>query len=104
MCVYSSAAVTVRMQASAAVGVVAGNLADWLQKARGWRAVHVRALTQTLATLGRSPPRARIACPWKRKVYVKGCVGAARGKCKPAAPLLWSVERGSCCEAFTPQC
>ncbi|CAL5229146.1 g12420 [Coccomyxa viridis] len=38
--------------ASAAVGIMAGNLADWLQKARGWKAVRVRALTQSLATLG----------------------------------------------------
>lgn len=36
---------------------MAGNLADWLQKARGWKAVRVRALTQSLATLGGSPLR-----------------------------------------------
>ena len=41
-----------RLQASATVGVVAGNIADWLQEARGWQAVRVRALTQSLATLG----------------------------------------------------
>ena len=40
------------VQASAVVGVVAGNVADWLQEARGWTAVRVRALTQSLATLG----------------------------------------------------
>ena len=53
----SLAAATLCLQASAAVGVVAGNLADWLQKARGWKAVRVRALTQSLATLGDCPPR-----------------------------------------------
>ena len=39
-------------QASAVGGVVAGNVADWLQEVRGWKAVRVRAFTQTLATLG----------------------------------------------------
>ena len=40
------------LQASAVVGLGAGVLADWLMARRGWRAARVRALMQTVATLG----------------------------------------------------
>ena len=40
------------VQASAVVGLGAGFLADWLMSRRGWRAARVRALMQTVATLG----------------------------------------------------
>ena len=43
------------LQASAAGGVIAGNFADWLQEARRWKPARVRALTQTMATLGVTP-------------------------------------------------
>ena len=33
---------------------MAGNTADWLQEARGWKAANVRAFIQSVATLGTS--------------------------------------------------
>ena len=44
------------------VGLGAGVLADWLMARRGWRAARVRALMQTVATLGAPLPGMQPPC------------------------------------------
>jgi hypothetical protein len=44
------------MQASAVMGLAAGTIADWLRLACSWPLPRVRALMQTVATLGEQRP------------------------------------------------
>ena len=44
------------LQASAAMGLAAGTIADWLRVAHGWPVPRVRAVMQTVATLGEQSP------------------------------------------------